>query len=31
MPYGRVEFHSVLLSVPGLDGIAMLYVSTMDA
>jgi len=31
MPYRRVELHSILLSVPGLDGIAMLYVSMIDA
>jgi hypothetical protein len=31
MPYRRVEFHSILLTAPGVDRIAMLYVSMIDA
>jgi len=31
MPYGRVELHNILLTAPGVDRIAMLYVSTIDA
>lgn len=32
MPYGRIEWlHSILLTAPGVDRIAMLYVSMIDA
>jgi hypothetical protein len=31
MPYRRVELHSIPLTVPGVDRIAMLYVSMIDA
>jgi hypothetical protein len=32
MPYRRIEWlHSILLTAPGVDRIAMLYVSMIDA
>jgi len=31
MPYGCVELHNILLTAPGVDRIAMLYVSMIDA